>query len=169
MYARYQWENSQQIVSLGLPYILNLNFDVTKSCTHPESIHVSLLRKSTHFYIQSPPCIHQQISEASQENKNKGNWGALPRTFFSVPHFTAPPCFHTVRALKILWSTPWLREFNHIHWVLRRQGSPVSQPFLVHLAVGNSKPQSEDERFLGTGAEQKKFTLTGCGVGVGVG
>lgn len=45
----------------------------------------------------------------------------------------------------------------------------MSQPFLVHLAVGNSKPQSEDGRFLGTGAGQKKFTLTGGGVGVGVG
>lgn len=45
----------------------------------------------------------------------------------------------------------------------------MSQPFLVHLAVGNSKPQSEDGRFWGTGAGQKKFTLTGGGVGVGVG
>lgn len=85
-------DTSEKTLSkLSLPYVLNLSFDVTKSCTHPESIHVSLLHKSTHFYIQSPSCIHQQISEATQENKNNGNWGALPLTFFSVPHFTALP------------------------------------------------------------------------------
>lgn len=37
----------------------------------------------------------------------------------------------------------------------------MSYPFLVHLAVGNSKPQSEDGRFWGTGAVQRKFTLAG--------
>lgn len=132
-----------------------------------ESIHASLLYKSTHFYIQSPPWIHQQILEATQENKNKGNRSALALTFFSIPHFTAPPCFCTVRDFKILWSDPSLNQFNHIHSVLRRQGKPVSYDFLVHLAVGNSKPQSKDGRFLGTGAGQRKFTLTESGGGVG--
>lgn len=140
---------------------MNPSFHVTKSCMFHESIHVSLLYKSVHFYIQS--LLHVSISRfwEQPEKIRIKETGCFDSHLLQCTPFHSPSLF--LHSQGFLWSPPSLRQFNHIHWVLRRQDRPVSYIFLVQLAVGNSKPQSEDGRFWGTGTGQRKFTLTGSG------